>query len=213
MPRYKLAVFDSDGTLADTLPWAADAFDQIAARHGIKPLGEQKRKELRHLSARHLIAHLKIPIWKMPAIVAGVRKLMAVHIDEFSLFDGIAGSLRRLHQGGVILGIVSSNSTENVRHILGPANAALIHHYGCGASMFGKAAKLRALLKTSRINAREAIYIGDELRDAEAARKAGMAFGAVAWGCHSLELLRTHGAAEFFNEPGEIGEKLGKSFI
>jgi phosphoglycolate phosphatase len=74
--------------------------------------------------------------------------------------------------------------------------------------MFGKAGRLRAVLKSSRIRTLEAIYIGDELRDAEAARKAGMAFGAVGWGHNSLEALRAAGADEYFTSPREIGEKL-----
>ena len=56
--------------------------------------------------------------------------------------------------------------------------------------MFGKAPKLRAVLKASGIPARQAIYLGDEIRDAEAAHKAGMAYGAVAWGYHSMDALR-----------------------
>jgi len=207
-PKYKLVIFDSDGTLADTLPWLAKAFNQIATQHGIPAISEADHARLRNLSARHLLQHLKIPLWRIPALVAGTRKLMAEHIDKFSLFDGIAESLRALHAGGVILGVVSSNSRENVRHILGPENATLIHHYACGASMFGKPAKLRTVLKASRIPAREAIYIGDEIRDAEAARKARMAFGAVGWGHHSLEILREQDAEEYFAEPREIGRKL-----
>ena len=208
MPKYKLVIFDSDGTLADTLPWLARAFNQVAAQHGIRPINEADHAQLRNLSARHLLQHLKIPLWKIPALVAGVRKLMAEHIHEFQLFDGIAESLQRLHSHGVILGIVSSNSRENVRHILGPENAALIQHHTSGASIFGKAPKLRTVLKASRIPAREAIYLGDEIRDAEAARKAGMTFGAVAWGHHSLETLRDQNPEECFAEPREIGEKL-----
>src|SRR5882672_264075 len=208
MPKYKLVIFDSDGTLADTLPWLARAFNQIAARHGIRPINESDHEQLRNLSARHLLQHLKIPLWKIPALVAGVRKLMAEHIHEFCLFDGIAESLQRLHSHGVILGIVSSNSRENVQHILGPENAALIRHHAAGASMFGKATKLRAVLKASRIPAREAIYLGDEIRDAEAARKTGLAFGAVGWGHHPLEILREQKPEECFTEPREVGEKL-----
>jgi len=208
MPKYKLVIFDSDGTLADTLPWVASAFNEIAAQHGIRPIDETDRAQMRNLSARHLLQHLKIPLWKIPALVTGVRELMAEHIHEFQLFDGIAESLQRLHSQDVVLGIVSSNSRENVRHILGPENAALIRHHAAGASMFGKASKLRSMLKASRIPPREAIYIGDETRDAEAARKAGMAFGAAGWGHHSLETLLEQNPAEFFTEPSEIGEKL-----
>jgi phosphoglycolate phosphatase len=144
----------------------------------------------------------------LPALVAGLRRLMAENISKFSLFDGIADSLQRLAANGVLLGVVSSNSRENVRAILGPRNAALIQHWACGASMFGKASKLRTVLRASGVTAREAIYIGDEVRDAEAAHQAGLAYGAVAWGCHRLETLRAQGAAEFFNEPREIGEKV-----
>jgi phosphoglycolate phosphatase len=208
MPKYKLVIFDSDGTLANTLPWLARAFNQVAAQHGIRPISEVDHARMRNLSARHVLQHLKIPLWKIPALVVGVRKLMAKHIHEFHLFDGIGESLQRLHSRGVILGIVSSNSRENVRHILGPKNAALIQHHTSGASIFGKAPKLRTVLKASRIPAREAIYLGDEIRDAEAARKAGMAFGAVAWGHHSLETLRDQNPEEYFVEPREIGEKL-----
>jgi phosphoglycolate phosphatase len=208
MPKYKLVVFDSDGTLADTLPWVASAFNKLATQHGFSPVTEADHKKLRTLSTRHLLQHFKIPLWKIPAIVAGVRKLMAKHIDEFSLFDGVTESLQQLHRNGITLGIVSSNSRENVRRILGPSNAELIRHYACGASVFGKAPKLRAVLKASGIPAREGIYLGDEVRDAEAARKAGMAYGAIGWGYHTLETLRAQDAEEYFTEPRQIGGKL-----
>jgi phosphoglycolate phosphatase len=203
-----MVIFDSDGTLADTLPWVARAFNQVAAQHGIRPINEADQAQMRNLSPRHLLQHLKIPLWKIPALVAGVRNLMAEHIHEFRLFDGIAESLQLLHSRGVILGIVSSNSRENVQHILGLENAALIRHHAAGASIFGKATKLRAVLKAGRILAHEAIYVGDEIRDAEAARKAGLAFGAVGWGHHSLETLRDQNPEECFSQPREIGEKL-----
>lgn len=208
MPKYKLAVFDSDGTLADTLPWFRAAYNQMAAKHGIAPLPEGQDDLLHTLSGRELLDHLQIPIWKLPRLVTGMRRLMAEHIHEFSLFEGIAASLQRLASNGVVLGVVSSNSRANVETILGPASAPLINHWACGASMFGKASKLRTVLRASGFPAREAIYIGDEVRDAEAAHKAGMAYGAVAWGIHRLETLQAQNAAEIFNEPREIGEKI-----
>ena len=50
--------------------------------------------------------------------------------------------------------------------------------------MFGKAAKLRQVVRQSAVPPQHAIYVGDEIRDAEAAGKAGIAFGAVLWGQH-----------------------------
>ena len=65
---------------------------------------------------------------------------------------------------------------------MGPALAAQITFFECGASVFGKAARFRKVLRRSGILPADAICIGDEIRDLEAARRAGIAFGAVAWG-------------------------------
>ncbi len=50
----------------------------------------------------------------------------------------------------------------------------------------------------------EAIYIGDETRDAEAAAEAGVAFGAVAWGYAAPAALLACRPAEVFAAPGDI---------
>jgi phosphoglycolate phosphatase len=68
-----------------------------------------------------------------------------------------------------------------VRASLG-AFGSLVSHYDCGAALSGKAAKYRRLLRRTGIPAQAAISIGDEVRDAEAAAQAGIAFGAVTWG-------------------------------
>ena len=44
----------------------------------------------------------------------------------------------------------------------------------------------------------QAICIGDEDRDAKAAAKAGIAFGAVTWGYSTPEALAAHGPARTF---------------
>jgi phosphoglycolate phosphatase len=87
------------------------------------------------------------------------------------------------------LAVVSSDSASNVRKALGK-NADLISQFACGASLFGKAVKYKAVLKRTGIAAADAICIGDEVRDGEAARQAGIDFGAVSWGFAKTEALR-----------------------
>ena len=209
MPKYKLVLFDSDGTLVDSLPWFRAAFNEFAVRHGMRPVTGADHERLRELTTGEMLRHMRVPLLKMPALLTAMRRLMAEHLREFSIFEGVADSLARLSAHGVKLGVVSSNSRENVRGILGPVNAALISFYACGASMLGKPSKLRAVLKAARISAEDAIYIGDEVRDAEAARKVGMAYGAVAWGYHRIETLKAQNPTEVFLKPAEIGERLG----
>jgi phosphoglycolate phosphatase len=183
------------------------AFNEVCGKHGLRPVSAAEHEELRGLTGLEMLRRMKIPLWRLPKLVAEMRRLMAEHIGEFSLFDGIEESLARLEEAGMILGIVSSNSAENVQRVLGPKNVARIRHFHCGASMFGKPSKIRALLKAAGVPAREAIYVGDEVRDAEAATKVGMDYGAVAWGYHPIETLRPP-AAEVFLKPCEIGNRL-----
>lgn len=209
--KYKLVMFDSDGTLADTLPWCRTVFNELAERHGFRRVEEHEYEKYRDLAGRELLRELGMPLWKLPVVVRDMRAMMKKHVHELSLFPGISEMLHTLSRSGVLIGIVSSNSTDNVRAILGPTNAALINAYSCGASMFGKASKLRGVLRRTRIPGSAALYIGDELRDGEAAREAGIAFGAVGWGQHRLDTLRKQDPAEVFENVEDIARIAGHS--
>jgi phosphoglycolate phosphatase-like HAD superfamily hydrolase len=74
--------------------------------------------------------------------------------------------------------------------------------------MFGKAARLRAVIRARAVSPEQTIYIGDEIRDGEAARKTGVAFGAVGWGMHTEQSLRTMNPKFFFSSPPEIADRL-----
>jgi phosphoglycolate phosphatase len=206
--KYRLAIFDSDGTLADTLPWMRSIFNELAEEHGFRQVEPHEYERFRDLHGIALLRALGLPLWKLPRVVTGMRRRMAGHTGTFSVFPGIGDALRRLEVGGVQLAVVSSNSRENVERVLGTENAKLMVHFACGVSMFGKAAKLRQVVRQSAVPPQYAIYIGDEIRDAEAAAMAGIAFGAVLWGQHSKEALLAQSPAEIFAHPHEIADRL-----
>jgi phosphoglycolate phosphatase len=140
----------------------------------------------------------------MPLIARHMRVLAAQDIDLIRLFDGVALILRRLSEEGFRLAIVSSNDEMNVRRVLGAELAGLVHQYECGASIFGKAAKFRRVLRSSGIPATDTICIGDEIRDHEAATAAGLRFGAVVWGFTRGDVLRALQPAAVFETPQEM---------
>ena len=74
--------------------------------------------------------------------------------------------------------------------------------------MFGKAARFRKVLRRSGILPPDAICIGDEIRDLDAARRAGIAFGAVAWGFTRAEALQARGPNVLFSSLDEIADSL-----
>ncbi|PWC87711.1 HAD family hydrolase [Azospirillum sp. TSH100] len=179
---YRLAIFDFDGTLADSFPWFVDVLNGVADRYGFNRVRADEVEQLRGYDARRIMRHLRVPNWKLPFIANHMRQLMARDIDGIRLFDGVPDMLRTLNGRGVTVAVVSSNSVGNIRRILGAETTGLVAHYGCGASLFGKAAKFRKMLRKTGIVAEHAVGIGDEVRDIEAARKVGMDCAAVAWG-------------------------------
>ncbi|HEX8903523.1 MAG TPA: HAD hydrolase-like protein [Longimicrobiaceae bacterium] len=205
---YRLAIFDFDGTLADSYPWFLRVVNEAADVYRFQRIEGEMVEALRGHDARHVIAHLRLPPWKVALVARWMRKRMARDIAHISLFGGVGEMLQRLSAAGVALAVVSSNSAGNVRQVLGPANAALIAHYGCGASLFGKGPKLRRVLRDSGVPAGAAIAIGDEVRDLHAARAEGIAFGAVAWGYTRPEALAALAPEELFTRMDEIAERL-----
>ncbi|MFN8489525.1 MAG: HAD hydrolase-like protein [Caldilineaceae bacterium] len=207
--KYKLIIFDFDGTLADSFPQFLGIANTVAEKYKFKQIQESELETLRGYSSRAMLKHLHIPLWKLPWIIRDARKLMTATIAQTQTFAGVDQSLRTLAARGIQLALVTSNSEANVRCVLGPANAALIKHYECGVALFGKASRFHKTLKQLHVLPSEAIAIGDELRDAEAAQKAKIAFGAVAWGYTNLTTLQTRAPAEVFMTVDEIIAKIG----
>jgi phosphoglycolate phosphatase len=187
--RYDCAIFDFDGTLADTTEWFFGSLNDVADKFGFRRTTSAEREALRQLGSREIIRRLQVPMWRMPAIARHMRRQAAANLTSFRLFDGVETQLAHLHDRGMRLAIVSSNAEENVRTVLGPALAKRIDLLSCGSSMFGKATKLRRVMKQLEAAPEKTIYVGDETRDVEAARHVGAASAAVTWGYAAAQAL------------------------
>ena len=181
-PSYRLVIFDFDGTLADSAAWMIRTLNDIAGQFGLRRVGAAEVEMLRGRSSAEIIRHLGVPVWKLPMIAAEMRRRVSAEVERIDVFAGVGEMLRALDERGKKLAIVSSNSEENVRRVLGAENAARIDAFDCSAAMFGKARKLQAVMRALQMTAQQTLYVGDETRDIEAARDVDAASGAVAWG-------------------------------
>ena len=203
MTRYRLAIFDFDGTLADSLPWFRTSFQETIARFGLAPVSPEELEAMRGLSAREIMARLKVSMWQLPAIVSDMRKRKLAAASETPLFAGIPAMLTDLRRLGITTAIVSSDSEASVRLVLGPT-ASLITRFDCGAAVFGKHWKFRRVARKLGAEPSQTICIGDEIRDIEAARAAGMDAAAVAWGYALPAALQAAGPTHFFKSVEEM---------
>lgn len=197
---YSLVIFDLDGTLVDSFPWFLRTINDVADRFGFRRVRDEDVEELRHASTREILSRLEVPAWKLPAIARHARRLKGEAAAEISLFAGAEAMLRTLAGNGVQLALVTSDSEANAREKLGEA-VALFSHFDCAASVFGKPAKFRRVMRRANVAPARAIAIGDELRDIEAARAVGIACGAVCWGYAAPAALRAH-------EPDVVFERI-----
>ena len=204
MNRYDLAIFDFDRTLADSAAWFRSVINQVALRYGFRQVTDKELDALRGQPSAAVIRSLGVPTWKMPFIANHMRQLVARDAHKIALFEGVDALLSSLAECGVTLAIVTSNSEANVRRILGQETATRIAHYACGASLFGKASKFRMIMKATGADPSRTIAIGDEVRDLEAARKAGLAAGAVGWGYATVDLLRVQRPDHLFLSMDDI---------
>lgn len=200
----KLAIFDFDGTLADTYPVFADSLNALAVKHGFRQVANDEQHMLRGLSAGEVLRELQIPLWKVPAVLSDFRKVMRQRIDEIQPFSGVVNVLHTMMQGHVELAVATSNSIDNVKAVLGESLINRLAALECGSSMFGKSHRLRRILKKTQANTADAIYVGDEIRDAQAAERAGVSFGAVAWGYTDLAALLRTNPSSVFRAPADL---------
>jgi phosphoglycolate phosphatase len=199
-----LLIFDFDGTLADSFDCFLDVADAVADRYHFDRLDRGDVAGLRALDLRQMMKRHRVPMWKLPLIVRHARILMARDLARIRMFAGMREVLAQLAAAGVTLAVVTSNSRANVLHVLGPTTASLFSELVCGVSLFGKARKLRQVLRRTGIPAAQALFVGDEIRDAAAARAAGIAFGAVAWGYTRLDLLQAQAPARSFEHVEDL---------
>src|SRR6516225_9247767 len=204
---YSLAIFDLDGTLVDSFPWFLRTINDVADRFGFRRVAHEDVERLRHTSTREILDFLDVPLWKLPAIARHARGLKAAAAAEISLFPGAETMLRTLSQNGAQLALVTSDSEANARQKLGDA-AALFSHFECAASLFGKPAKFRRVIRRAGVSPERVIAIGDEVRDIEAARAAGIACGAVCWGYAAPAALQARRPDMVFERIDEIARAL-----
>jgi len=206
--KYKLVIFDFDGTLADTVQLFMNITNQAADKFNFNRIQDHERESLRELSARQMCQHLNVAWWKIPQISVYMRSEISKYLDSIRLFAGVSEMLEYLSTHGVKLAIASSNSIDNITHLLGVRNRGLINVFEGDTAIFGKSKRLKKIISKLNIKRHEAIYVGDEIRDIEASKKIHMASGVVSWGYTTADSLKNQSPDEFFESMEDLMNKI-----
>jgi phosphoglycolate phosphatase len=210
MPRqFKLILWDFDGTLANTLGSALRSYNRLAVKHGYLPITDTDA--VRDMTTRQFLKAHGIPIHKVPGLFGGFLTEQRKG-PPAPLFDGIADTIRQSAAAGMRHGVVSSNSTQTIDRSL--ATADLSDCFDCVVAtsrLFGKAKGLQKAARDQGLPPEQILYVGDEVRDIEAARTAGMPVASVTWGLNSESLLQQRQPDWILNQPADLLQALGST--
>lgn len=209
--RYRILVFDFDGTIADTLGETRLIFNRLAPDYGLREVAEHELDHLRHLSLKALLDHLEIPKRRVPALISRGTGMMRANITSLPLIPGMAEVLVELRRHVHSFGILTSNAPANVDLFLRSHGLRDTFDFISSTSkLTGKAKHLRAIRKTFSLRPEQLLYIGDELRDVKASQKAGIPIAAVSWGFNSRESLAAAEPDYLFDQPAGFLQLLGE---
>ena len=183
-------LFDLDGTFADTAPDLGRAVNTMRAARGLPPLPLTETRRVTSLGARGLL-DVGFNVGPDHADYPAMREEF-LHIYENNLccdtvlFPGMAELINRLEQRNIIWGIVTNKAERFAKPLmqqLGYAKrAACIIGGDTTPHMKPHPAPLLAAAQAVGCVPEQCVYVGDDERDIQAGKAAGMQTIAVRFG-------------------------------
>lgn len=212
----KAVLFDFDGTLADSAPDLAAAVNRMREARRLAPLDASTVRPYASMGARGLLRIGFAMTPEHPDYVAMRDEFLDRYAEavceETRLFPGMPEVLAELERRALAWGIVTNKAarfTERIVPRLGVSPACVV----CGDSTpHLKPHPASLLLAAGRLSLApgDCLYVGDDLRDIQAAHAAGMRSAAAEWGYHGTQNdgPRTWNADLLLSHPQQILEHL-----
>ena len=204
--KYKYVIFDFDGTLADTEEANFVIYQKLAEKYNLRNITMDELGHLKKMNAKDVMAYVELKKRYLPFLLKKGKSLLTQDIENIRFCKpDIFQTIGKLKEMGIKTAIITTNSKTNVKLFL-EANNVDIFDLIASATMFGKESKMKRIVKKEKIDKSEFLYVGDEIRDIIAAKKAGMDIASVGWGYNTVESLKKHEPNYLIFEPSELIE-------
>lgn len=197
-------LFDFDGTLVDSLAIGLKAMNTVGSRHGYKQIQPEELDELMKVPARDRFRRYGVSMMKLPGLAMEFYREYRESMKELALFQGVSEMLDTLSQAGYHMSILSSNHPENIESFMEKQNINCFQQIITSNRLFGKDRMIRRYMRNHKIQQNQLVYIGDELRDIEACKKAEVPIIWVSYGFDPEALAVTAEPEHMAGSPEEV---------
>lgn len=210
----KLAIFDLDGTLLNTIGDLADAVDYVMRSRNLPEHTNQEYRQMvgggiKRLVERALPKHLAENEQYVEDCVAQFRRYYVDNIDRHTIpYEGIPELLRKLQKEGVMMAVASNkfqHGTDRlVAKFFGDIEFIAIEGNREGAPLKPDPAIIDNILRKAGVERSDAVMVGDSGIDIRTAAAAGIDSIGVSWGFRFAEELYDAGATTVVTTTEEL---------
>lgn len=200
--QKKLLIFDFDGTIADTFHLVLEIVNKHPTRYGVDGITTEEATRLKNMEIKYLLKEFNIHTFMLPIILTRIRFSLAQNLYKATPYKDISHLLHEFKQEGYTLGIVSSNSIPKIKAFLKKYELDIFDFVYAQNNFFSKNTMLSRAIKKHNFIPENVLYIGDEVRDIYAGKKANLKVCSVSWGYNSKSLLEKHNP-DFIVDTGE----------
>lgn len=211
MKKYKLALFDLDGTILNTVKDLQQSINHCLERYNYPLKTEAEVASFMGNGIRRL-CELAVPCNTETKIIDEVfeefNKYYAVHCNDYTKpYDGIIDIVNKLKENGVIVTVVSNKADYAVQPLL-KSHFNGVFEYGVGLKE-GIRKKpypdsCNEIINKYKIDKKDTVYIGDTEVDIATAKNAGIDCVSVSWGFRSRKELIDAGASLIIDDVDEL---------
>ena len=215
--KYKLAIFDMDGTILSTLDDLANGVDYALSENGLPARSKQETRAALGRGVRFLIEQ-SVPTGLSDAEISKVEddflKYYKVHsMDNTRPYDGIVELIKEVRASGVKTAVVSNKIDSAVKELCanffeGAFDVAYGERIGIPRKPDPK--PINAIIDEFGLSKNEVVYIGDSEVDLLTANNAKIDHIIVTWGFRDRAFLEQNGAKNLVESMDELKEQICK---
>lgn len=214
--RYKLAIFDLDGTVLNTIGGLTHAVNEALAMNGLPPRSKDEVQAMIGNGTRKLIERVLSSCGADEELNEKVFSDYRAFYDENCSYDtfpyeGVKEMLQELNRNGVKCAVVTNKPDLPAKKLISENFGDLIcETHGNVASVPVKPDPTFVFktMENLEVEPSDAVYIGDSDVDIMTGKNAGIDYISVDWGFRTREFLIENGAGIIFSDPAKLTDYL-----